>query len=562
MPGSILADTKGGCDSARDGRRSIPSIAPTTPRIAPIRAPSRDPKVATLMSSRFRRTRAFVVVPSLASALLFGGGCAIPDHPFDKLANGTFFTFTIEDERELGEEFLDQVQEQLPLVRDSEVVGYVRAVGEEVARSAGHGPFGFQFFVIRDPSINAFAGPAGYIFVHTGLLLAAHSDAELAAVLSHEAAHVRGRHIAFNIEKSQKASIAALAGVLASAVVASTGGNQAAQLGQAGMIGSLAAAQASMLEHTREMEDEADHQGMQILAGAGYDPRAMSGFFHTLLEEQRNSPIFAPPYLLTHPQVDSRISVVEDIAEHVKRGSDSPLAAGDLGRVQARARVISEGPAAAAAYYGERLKRDDRTVYDRFGMALALKALGRLPDAYDLMRSVLAEQPEYARGWAELGEILEASKRLDDAVVALERAHRLQAADPDIERAYGRVLRSMGRPAEAEQVYRIVVDRLPDDAEAHQQLGVVLGEQGRTGEASLELAQAAILDRDRRLAIYHYQQARDAFGKDDERVRALRDRITSTRFNPRRDPESDKPQPAERASSWSDARWRDPRHMR
>lgn len=483
-----------------------------------------------------RQRRSWVALWLVASLVWSGAGCGIPDHPIDKLANGTFFTFTIEDERELGEEFLDQVQDQLPIVKDSEILGYVQAVGAEVARSAGRGPFEFTFAVIRDPRINAFAGPAGYIFVHTGLLLAARSDDELAAVLSHEAAHVRGRHIALNIESSQKASIAALAGLIASAVLASSGGNQAAQLGQAGMMGTLATAQASMLAHTREMEDEADRQGMKILAGAGYSPRAMSGFFHRLLEEERRSPIFAPPYLLTHPEVASRIGVVEDIAEHMPRSTEMPLAAGDLGRVQARARVISEGAAAAAVYYGERLKRADRTVYDRLGMALALKALGRLPDAYDLMRSVLAEQPEYARGWAELGEILEASQRLDDAVIALARAHRLQAADPDIDRAYGRVLRAQGRRGEAEQVYRLVVDRLPDDAEAHQQLGIVLGEQGRTGEASLELAEAALLDRDRRLAIYHYQQARDAFGKDDERVKALRERIASARFNPRREP--------------------------
>ncbi|MFN7951048.1 MAG: M48 family metalloprotease [bacterium] len=488
-----------------------------------------------------RPTRPWRWLHVLVALALVSNACAIPDHPFEKLANGTFFTFTIEEERELGEEFLEQVREQLPLVRDSEVQGYVQAVGEEVARAAGPGPFPLRFAVVRDPRINAFAGPAGYIFVHTGLLLAARSDAELAAVLAHESAHVRGRHIALNIEKSQKASIAALAGVIASAVIASSGGSQAAQLGQAGMMGSLATAQATMLEHTREMEDEADRQGMQILASAGYDPRAMSTFFHRLLEEQRRSPIFAPPYLLTHPQVESRISVVEDMADHVRTSGEIPLAAGDLGRVQARARVLSEGPAVAAAYYSERLKRDDRTVYDRLGMALALKALGRLPDAYDWMRSVMTEQPEYARGWAEIGEILEASQRLDDAVVALERAHKLKAADPDIGRVYGRVLRSLGRRAEAEQVYRAVVERIPQDAEAHQQLGVVLGEQGRTGEASLELSEAAILDRDRRLAIYHYQQARDTFGKEDQRVKELRERIVATRWHGRPPPEANDP---------------------
>ncbi len=500
-----------------------------------------EPSAFIAMQRRSRPSLPLRTLHAVVALALASSGCAIPDHPFDKLANGTFFTFTIEEERELGEEFLEQVREQLPLVHDSEVQGYVQAVGEEVARAAGAGPFPLKFAVVRDSRINAFAGPAGYIFVHTGLLLAAHSDAELAAVLAHESAHVRGRHIALNIEKSQKASIAMLAGMIASAVIASSGGSQAAQLGQAGMMGSIATAQATILEHTREMEDEADRQGMQILASAGYDPRAMSSFFHRLLEEQRRSPIFAPPYLLTHPQVESRISVVEDMADHVRAGGELPLAAGDLGRVQARARVLSDGPVAAAAYYAERLKRDDRTVYDRLGMALALKALGRLPDAYDWMRNVMAAQPEYARGWAEIGEILEASQRLDDAVVALERAHKLKAADPDIGRVYGRVLRSLGRRAEAEQVYRAVVERLPEDAEAHQQLGVVLGEQGRTGEASLELSNAAILDRDRKLAIYHYQQARDTFGKEDRRVKDLRQRIVATRWHGRPPPEASEP---------------------
>ncbi len=506
--------------------------------------------------NRSRRARVLAVLPALLPVLVWGTGCPLPEHPLDKLQNGTFFTLTIEDEREMGEEFLAQVEQELPLVHDSEVLGYVSAVGAEIARSAGPGPFPFKFFVIRDPRINAFAGPAGMIFVHTGLLLAVRSDDELAAVLSHESGHVRGRHIALNAEKSRKVGIAAIAGVLASAVLASTaGGGNAAQLGQAGFIGSLAGAEASILQHTREMEDEADRQGMKILAGAGYDPGAMSSFFHRLLDEQRSSPIFAPPYLLDHPEVEARISTVEDIAEHLKRNPEAPLAAGDLGRVQARTRVISSGPAAAAVYFSDRLKRSDATVNDKLGMALALKSLGRYPEAYDLMRAVVAKEPEYARGWGEIGELLEASQRLPDAEVALSRAHKLQAGDPDIERAYGRVLRSLGKRAEAEQIYRTVVERLPDDSEAHQNLGIVLGEQGRVGDASLELSEAALLDHDRRLAIYHFQQAREALGKDDERVKALHDRIAKAHWHGQEEQQSDqRSEPTERGGRFEPMR--------
>ncbi|MCW5954875.1 MAG: M48 family metalloprotease, partial [Propionibacteriaceae bacterium] len=239
-----------------------------------------------------------------------------------------------EGERGLGQQFDLALRQQAPLVEDPDVVAYVNRIGSRIAATLDQSYFDYQFAVIRDPRINAFAVPGGYVYVHSGLLAALHNDDELAAVLGHEIAHVHAHHVVRQQEKSTVLNYTALLGTLLSIVQPA--------------VGSLAtaASQAAKLQYTREFEQEADYLGARYMQAAGYDPRAMLDFFTLLSDQQRLTPSSAPPYLQTHPWSDERLDRLEAVLKtHQWTARQRPPSTLALQRVQALVRAASDPPA-------------------------------------------------------------------------------------------------------------------------------------------------------------------------------------------------------------------------
>ena len=186
---------------------------------------------------------------------------------------------------------------------------------------------------MRDPRINAFAVPGGYVYVNSGLLARAKNEDELAAVLGHEIAHVHAHHVVRQQEKTQALNYAALLGTLLSVVQPA--------------VGALASATSAAvsLQYQRQFEQEADYMGARYLQASGYDPRAMLDFFKQLGDATRVASAGAPPYLQSHPVTDERLNHLEAVLktqQWAPRDRRPPSFA--LQRVQALARVRSEPP--------------------------------------------------------------------------------------------------------------------------------------------------------------------------------------------------------------------------
>lgn len=211
----------------------------------------------------------------------------------------------------IGESMMVEIRRDISFVDDVELEQYLQALGQRLAAASPDNRQPFHFFVLEDPSVNAFALPAGFIGVHTGLLTAARSESELAAVLAHEIAHVTQHHLARIIAQQERNSLATL-GAIALGILAARSNPDVANA-------AIASAQAGMaqkqLDYTREHEHEADRVGLSILAQAGFDPRAMSDFFGQL---QRATRLYddgiVPAYLRTHPLTTERIADVENRA--------------------------------------------------------------------------------------------------------------------------------------------------------------------------------------------------------------------------------------------------------
>src|SRR5690349_11684469 len=222
-------------------------------------------------------------------------------------------SFTPRQERKLGEDIMREIRADRSFYDDAEGTDYINALGNRLVASSTEARQDFEFFLIRDPQINAFALPGGFVGVHTGLILSAQSESELASVLSHEIAHVTQRHIARMIAQQKNSSTLSIA-ALAAALLLSRASGQAAEAAAA--FGSAASIQ-GQLNFTRANEQEADRVGVQILERAGFDPRAMASFFERMQRATRIYETGAPSYLRTHPLTYERIA---DIQNRIRDG--------------------------------------------------------------------------------------------------------------------------------------------------------------------------------------------------------------------------------------------------
>lgn len=221
-----------------------------------------------------------------------------------------------------GEASLRQALPQLPLVRDPALTAYVQALGARLAQQSPRQDVEYQFFVVDWPEPNAFAGPAGFVFVTRGLLAFTNSEDELANIIGHEIGHIAGRHAAgrqsraAGIELANKVLGSAIAGVAGGGV----GAGAAAQAGQVAGLGLSAA-------YNRDQERESDEIGQQIAAQSGWDPLGMTQFLTALeqLEALQKPDSQRPTYLASHPTLGERVGSTAKRAAALPRGSERPF---------------------------------------------------------------------------------------------------------------------------------------------------------------------------------------------------------------------------------------------
>lgn len=305
------------------------------------------------------------------------------------LGDSSQMALTPQDERRIGEEIMRDVNNSGGVIRDVEVVDYLQGLGFRLAASSGEAPQKFTFFVVQDSSINAFALPAGIIGVHSGLILAAGSESELASVISHEIGHVTQRHIARMIAQQRQdawQSFAAMAFALLAA-------RSNPQLAGASMQAAQAGAIQKQLDYTREHEREADRVGLQILSSAGFDTRAMPAFFDKLMKGTRFYEGSAPSFLRTHPLTTERIADVRNRVEQTpyRQVTDSP----EFNFTRAKLRATTGSPAQAVEWFRDIL--DEKKYVDeasqRYGHAVALMRANRLEEAREEVNWLRTKAP-------------------------------------------------------------------------------------------------------------------------------------------------------------------------
>jgi predicted Zn-dependent protease len=393
------------------------------------------------------------------SALCVAAGAAA--QPLPDLGGSADTVLSPQTERRLGESIVRDMRRDPQFLDDPEISEYLATLGGRLVQVTPGARQDFEFFAVRDPSINAFALPGGFVGVHTGLLSAAETESQLASVLAHEIAHVTQRHIARMLGQQEQMQLPVLAALAAAILL----GRSRPDLAVGAATATQASAVSAQLAFTRDFERDADRVGLQALADAGFDARAMASFFERMQRSQRVADDGTlPGYLRTHPVTTERIADAQNkvAALPYRQHLDSP----EFYLVRAKLRAEMGDPQDALSHF-QNAVRDGRYANEaagRYGLVNALLRARRAKDASAEMvrlRKTGIAGPMIetldARVHHALGDHAGAQKLLAEARV------RYPYSRPVLY-AYIAALQELARHDEAAEVLREAVRNNPGDA--------------------------------------------------------------------------------------------------
>lgn len=402
-------------------------------------------------------------------------------------------------ERKIGEQAMSNIRRDPDYLNDLVTLDYLNQFGGILLSSTpgarGDAGYDFFFFAVRDPSLNAFALPGGFIGVHTGLLLASQTESELASVLAHEIGHVSQRHIARMIGNQKQDALLPLAGLLLAALAARSSPDLAA----AAMMGGTGLAAQRQLSFGRDAEREADRVGLSLLNGAGFEVNGMVNFFGRLQAAGRNRSDNLPSYLRTHPLTTERIADVEARVRNLpyRQRVDSL----DFAFVKARARVLQDdtpqGWRDAGAAFSEQARQGTRgqVLGARYGLvmiALRQRDVALAQRMIDEIHADMAREPALAATPALKSldiDVLLAAGAADKALAVSQEGRKRFPLSRALAMRHADVLLAAGRKDDAVAFLRDQAQIYRQDAGVQRALAQAYAEQGKQALQHMSLAE-------------------------------------------------------------------------
>ena len=307
-------------------------------------------------------------------------------------------------EKEYGEALMRQLRAYNVLLEDSQVEAFFSDMGYRLVANSERPDKNFNFVVIRNDAINAFAAPGGVVALHTGLILAAKTESEVAGVLAHEVSHVTQLHLARAVEKAQQNSIPTMLGMLGLILV---GGGSGDAIAGAVMSTQAISAQ-QQINYTRQNEHEADRLGIQTMSMSGYDPIGMADFFGRMGRLTRSNGEGPPEYLRTHPLTSTRVAEAKNRAEQmdVEPRTDNK----DFYLMQARIRALqAEFVTESKAYFRDQLETGEFepnvTDGNEYGLSISHMRSGEIELSRKLLEGLIKRDPTRLAFHLQLAEL-------------------------------------------------------------------------------------------------------------------------------------------------------------
>ncbi len=485
-----------------------------------------------------------IALLTAAVTLALGSVCAsAQESKLPDIGSSAAELLTPAKQRQYGAMMLAQLRHYDYLLEDPLIDSWLDTLGTRLAANSDKPTQPFTFFMLRERQINAFATLGGYIGVNSGLVLTAEREDEVAAVISHEVAHVTQQHVLRGVERAQRDQLPILLAMLGAIVAAqSAGSNSTDDATMAAITSGLGLMQQRQINYTRSNESEADRIGIQTLSRSHYDPTAMADFFARMQVVSRSNAANwygeTPDYLMTHPVTTTRIGEAKERAEQIAgrnsltavtatpnatrveripkapftlpdnaSGTDNPLlpsglklldqslnsgSTGVFEFARERLRVLSAVSSREAVREYERLGGDSDA--RRYGMALARMRSNQSGAAVPVLNELLQKHP--GQVWLSLA-LAEAEAQTGKTAAADARFEALLRQTPNnraIALGYAKVLTDRNTPAggqRAQAVLRPLFGQGGDDPLLQQLFAracEIAGDSIRAGEAYAEAA--------------------------------------------------------------------------
>lgn len=331
----------------------------------------------------------------------------------------------------------------------------------------------FDFFILDNPQINAFAGPGGHIGIYSGLVLTSQSESELAAVVAHEIAHVTQKHLMRAFHEASQLSVPSAAILLASIILGATVGGDAAM---AAAIGGQAALLQKQINFTRSNEKEADRIGINTLADSGFETHAMPLFFERMGRANQTYSSEIPEFLRTHPVTTNRI------ADALARSEQHPYKQRQDNLryylVKASLKMQSfDSPKDAEKYFRTNIEegryRNEQSQH--FGLALSLMAQQKYQAAKTELNTLLKQNPSEPVYLIQYSRLLSKTGELGEAIKTLENTRLLFTNHYSLNMELSELYIQSGQYQKAIELLQVIAESRPLDDQVYKRMAQAAG---------------------------------------------------------------------------------------
>lgn len=459
---------------------------------------------------RFARLRVMaVVVAGLVGAAAYAQPMGLPS-----MGSASSAELSPMLEQTLGDAIMEQGRRDPTYIDDPDVSQYLARLGRQLVAGSSNPAQNVSIFAIRDPQINAFALPGGYVGIHSGLVVSSDNESQLASVVAHEIGHVLQRHVARGMTQQKQSSHLMMASV-AGALLAALAGSGDLAMGVAAF--GQAAAVDQQLGFSRQAEQEADRIGLEMLRRGGYDPDGMTQMFGRLMNASRlNEGMGGGSYASTHPLSIQRMS---DIQNRIREAPASQHHDSDTyWYVRAKLRVLQErgnaqrdaqaalkretqthqGVRRSAAWYGLAYAAWRQDKLEEAAQALAKAREGGMnsPEISGLSIALAVKQGQHEKALAEAETA--ASRWPQSLGVALAKVNALSQAGKDEQalRFLGQIIGTWPGEPGPYQLRAQSHERMGQGVEARRDMAVYYEKVGALPTAVEHLQQARAMSND------------------------------------------------------------------
>jgi len=407
-----------------------------------------------------------------------------------ELGNSASNVLSNAEERKYAESLIRQMRAYELLIEDPLINDFFSDMGFNLVSRSDQPEAAFSFVILDQEVINAFAAPGGVIALHSGLILLADTQDEVAGVLSHEIAHITQLHMYRAFEKGKTMNIIAMLAMMG--LILASGGD--GQVITGAVMGAQAAAAQAQINFTRHNEVEADRVGIRTLAAAGYDPQGMADFFSKMGQTSRANGEGPPEFLRTHPVSVNRIAEAESRIQNLP-----PVEAAEGQQfyiVQARLRALLEkDPNKAIKHFKTELEKpltDARKNGNLYGLAIARQRNAEYDKAGAILSDLLEKEPSRLAFQLQMADLHLKRGQHEQAISALSDLYQSFPGNKAIALEYGRALLEQNKPELAETASVVLRQQLvkgendPALYALYAQAANIAGDEVRSTEAIAE----------------------------------------------------------------------------